>query len=164
MEVFGYKCFNKDLTNIYGNKFEIGKKHKVEGKIKFGTKGNGFHFCKNIEDTFRYFNTTDGICVCEVSGSGEIITVNDEYNEYFDMYCAGELTIIRKLDRTEIIKKGLMLSPAKAIRFISTFKLSEEEIELFKIKFQNDVSILRAIDYYQENDMEVYKRAFSKTR
>lgn len=58
MEVLGYKCFNKDLTNSYGTIFEIGQIYTIQGDIKFGTKGNGFHMCKRLEDTLRYF---DGI-------------------------------------------------------------------------------------------------------
>ena len=50
MEVKGYKAFNKGLTNRYGRKFEIGKQYSLDGKISFGNDGNGFHFCKNIEE------------------------------------------------------------------------------------------------------------------
>ena len=57
MKVIGYKCFNKDLINHYGQKFEIGKIYIASGIIKFGTRGNGFHMCKNIEDCFRFFDT-----------------------------------------------------------------------------------------------------------
>lgn len=29
MEIIGYKCFNEDFTNRYGEKFEIGKTYNV---------------------------------------------------------------------------------------------------------------------------------------
>ena len=55
--MLGYKCFNENLTNRYNTKFEIGKIYHVNGNIKFGNNGNGFHICKNLEDTLRYFNS-----------------------------------------------------------------------------------------------------------
>ncbi len=54
--MIGYKCFNSDLTNRYGSKFEVGKTYHAKGDIKFGNNGNGFHMCKNMEDTLRYFD------------------------------------------------------------------------------------------------------------
>ena len=33
MEIKGYKAFNKDMTNMYGKKFEVGKTYSVNGKI-----------------------------------------------------------------------------------------------------------------------------------
>ena len=57
--IYGYKCFNSDMTNRYGKKFELGKVYSTDGKVKFGNSGNGFHFCKNIEDTLRYFSLSD---------------------------------------------------------------------------------------------------------
>ena len=51
----GYKAFNKDLTNRYGSEFVEGTTYRVEGELKFGNNGNGFHFCKRLEDTLRYF-------------------------------------------------------------------------------------------------------------
>ena len=57
--------FNDDLTNRYGTKFEVGKTYHANGDIKFGNDGNGFHMCKNIEDTLRYFDAfNDNIRIC----------------------------------------------------------------------------------------------------
>ena len=51
-----YKCFNKGLINLYGRQYEIGKLYHDEGDISFGDKKHGFHVCKNLEDTFRFFD------------------------------------------------------------------------------------------------------------
>ena len=94
MAIVGYKCFNKDLINRYGKKFEVGKIYIASGILMFGNKGNGFHLCKNIEDTFKFFDTSNkDICVCKVTGSGNIIKYDDEDTEYFDMYCVEEIKI-----------------------------------------------------------------------
>lgn len=165
MEIFGYKCFNKNLINSYGKKFSVGKIYVASGIIKFGTCGNGFHICKNIEDTFRYFDTSkNDICVCEVIGSGKIDECHDEYNEYFDMYSVEKLKIIRQLTREELIQIGLNLHELRAIRFVSTLSLCIDEISLFKEKFNKSRDVLNAIAYYQENDKEIYNKEFKKNR
>ena len=79
MDIIGYKCFNKGLLNRYGKKFSVGKIYVTDGMLKFGTRGNGFHICKNIEDTFRYFNSLkNDVDVCLVKGSGDFIEYSDE--------------------------------------------------------------------------------------
>lgn len=157
MEIRGYKCFNKDFTNRYGRKFSIGQIYVAPGIIKFGNNGNGFHLCKNIEDTFRYYDTSN-IIVCEVIGSGEYVEYSDEYNEYYDMYSVEKLQIIRELSREEIIDIGLDLNEIRIKRFISTFKLKPKEINLFKDKFSKYKDVLDFISYYQENNKDIYNQ------
>ena len=157
--IFGYKCFNKGLTNRYGYKFEVGKEYIRTGEIKFGNNGNGFHFCKNIEDTFRYFNAMEEeIEVCLVIGDGACEKYEDTYNEYYDLYSVEKLKIVKVLTREEIINIGINLDEIRVKRFIQGFKLNSQEIELFKDKFQNNISVINVILYYQDKDKEVYKR------
>ena len=157
MKVKGYKCFNKDLTNRYGTKFCVGQIYIASGIVKFGN--NGFHMCKNIEDTFRYFDTTNkDIRICEVIGSGNYTEHSDEYYGYYDMYSVEKLEIIKELSREEIIEKGLHLKEQRAERFVSTLTLTKEEISLFKEVFKNNQRILKAIAYYQENDKQAYTK------
>ena len=155
MEVIGYKAFNKDLTNRYGKKFEVGKIYIAPGAIKFGNEGNGFHLCKNIEDTFRYFEP-ENMTVCKVIGSGEMDEGIDHYYGFYEMYAVEKIEIIKELSRLEIIELGLDLNELSARRFISLFPLTKEEIILFKTKFKKDPIVLEAISYYQENDKKVY--------
>lgn len=155
--ILGYKCFKKDLTNRYGTQFEVGKTYQISGQIKFGNNGNGFHLCTNLEDTFRYFDTfSEDVCICEVKGLGENIIYNDEYYGYYDMYAVEKIEIIRIISREEIIKLGLNLIDIRAIRFIQGYKLTNEEINLFKEKFKNFPNILKAIAYYQEGNLNIY--------
>lgn len=156
--VEGYKCFNSDLTNRYGEKFEVGKVYSKEGTIKFGNDGNGFHICANLEDTLRYFDGFNEIKIAKVILTGTIVCHEDEYNGYYDMYAGEYLYIEKVLTRQEIIDYALSLSNYRINRFISLFRLNEEEIKLFKEKFKNDQSILDTIAYYQENDHNVYKK------
>lgn len=164
MKIKGYKCFNKNLVNRYGKEFAVGQIYIARGILKYGNDGNGFHLCKNIEDTFRFFDTSKkDICICEVIGSGKMLEREDCENEYFDMYCVEKLEIIKQLTREEIISTGLALNQYRVKRFISTLSLTPKEIELFKQKFYDDGDILDAIAYYQEGNLEIYNKVFQKT-
>lgn len=163
MEVIGYKCFNKGLTNRYGKKFSVGKIYLCPEIIKFEKNGNGFHLCKNIEDTFRYFDTFNNeVDVCLVKGIGKINESFDDYNCYYDMYCVEKMEILKHLNRTEIINLGLNLHPIRAKRFVSSFKLTLDEIKLFKEKYKTEIDVIDAIAYYQEGDKKVYERKYIK--
>lgn len=161
MEVKGYKAFNKGLTNRYGRKFEIGKQYSVDGNISFGNNGNGFHFCKNIEDTLRYFDGVDGeVEIAEVIGTGEIVTNEDEYNGFYDMYAAKTITISKKIERKKLVNMFLtkITSEPRVVRFVQLFRLTEKEIEMFKLKYAGSIMIMDAIAYYQEGQTDVYEK------
>ena len=91
-------------TNHYGKKFEVGKIYIAPGIIKFGTNGNGFHMCRNMEDTFRYFDT-ENMTVCKVIGSGEMDEGFDHYYGFYEMYAVKRLKILKELSRLEIIEQ-----------------------------------------------------------
>lgn len=153
----GYKCFNEDFTNRYGFKFSVGKIYITDSHVKF--RSRGFHFCKNLEDTFRYFDAFNlKIKICEVVGSGNITTYSDEYYGYYDMYSCEKLEIKHELNRKEIIDYGLSLDYTKVSRFIQGLKLTKEEIDKFKQRYKNYINVIQAIEYYQENKLYVYER------
>lgn len=164
--VFGYKCFNKDLTNRYGVQFEVGKIYSVTGEVRFGNQGNGFHMCTNFEDTFRYFDCFNKeVTVCEVKGMGNLCGWNDLYNGYYDMYACENLEIIRIIEREELVDMGLNLNEVRVARFIQGYRLTSKEIQLFKEKFLNYYKVLDTIAYYQEGDKDVhYRRVFSRKK
>ena len=159
--VIGFKCFNKGLVTRYGNVLEVGKEYTSKNEPKFGK--SGFHFCKNMEDTFRYFDAfNDEVDVCIVEGSGKIECYNDEYYGYYDMYCSEKIKILQKLSREEVIYHAMTLYEKGVERFVSTFGLTKEEIKLFKDRFFYSRCVINAIAYYQENDKEVYQRTLDK--
>lgn len=160
--MIGYKCFNKDMTNRYGVQFKVGEIYHTIGEIQFGNNGNGFHICSNMVDVFRYYNAmNEEVSVCEVKGSGEMITFNDEYYGYYDMYSVECMEIVREIDRNEIINMVLRMNEFNVLRFIQLFKLNSFEIELFEEKYSEFISILLAIDYYQNGILDVYKKYYS---
>ena len=159
MSIIGYKAFDKNLVNRYGTKFQVGKIYIAEGIVKFGNNGNGFHLCKNMEDTFRYFDAMEKeIDVCKVSGSGDIVEYCDEYYGYYDMYAVSELEILSKLSRKEIIDYALRLNDIRLKRFLSGYKLNDEELELFIKKYKDNISVKQVIDYYQKKELDAFTR------
>ena len=130
MEKKGYKAFKKGLVNHFGKEFELNKEYSVSGDIKFGNSGNGYHFAERPEDTLRYFLNEDE-----------------------------KITIDRIVERKKLILMFLeMSSNIRVERFLKSYHLTEEEINLFKKKFEKNLSIQDIIAYYQEGDKDVYQR------
>ena len=163
MKLDGYKAFNSDMTNRYGKKFEVNKLYVVDGSIKFGVNGNGYHFCKRLEDTLRYVDGMHSkIKIAKITAYGDCVEYYDDYYGYYDMFAAKAIEIKEVLSRNKIIEKYLETDENRTIRFIQGFKLLPDEIELFKIRYCSNKRILDAIAYYQENDKDVYLREKGK--
>ena len=161
MEIIGYKCFNKDLTNNYGLKFEVGKTYTTTNKVEF--KKNGFHMCKRLEDTLRFFDfKNNNISICLVKGSGNIKEGIDEYYGYYEMYSVETIEIIKELTRKEIIDYAINLNTDCIKRFITCFSLTSIEISYFKEKFKNNNQIIDYIEYYQEQKLDTFKKRYKK--
>lgn len=158
-----YKCFNSDLTNRYGTKFEVGKTYHANGAIKFGNNGNGFHMCQRLEDTLRYFDAMGNeVAICEVTGYGACDKGEDTIYDYYDMYAYENMTINKRLSREEIINYALQATGNRAQRFVTLYRLTPEEMILFEKKFEYDFSIGLAIDYYQRGIKDAYERKRKK--
>ena len=154
----GYKAFYNNMQNHYGMHFVEGETYSVEGPIEFGTKGNGFHFCKRLEDTLRYVPAMEEeVSIAEVTSLAEYVEHIDDYYAYYDLYVTRKLRIDRILSRKEIINMFLIdMDDDRIIRFVSGFKLTPEEIELFKLRYAENSHIIKAILYYQEGNKDVY--------
>lgn len=83
-----YKAFDRDLK-CRGMQYEIGKVYVFDGK-PIPCK-QGFHFCKNINDVYRFYNTSEDTRVCEVKPLGEIAT-DDGIK-----FCTNELEIVKEI-------------------------------------------------------------------
>ena len=162
----GYKIFNSKQENRYGYKMEKGKTYSVKGNLSYGICGNGYHFCKNLSDVFRFKDTKyNDFLVAHVIGSGKIITYNDEYYGYYDLYSCEKLFIKDFLKREDIIIKMLNETDTFSLKnFITTFTMTKEEIALFKEKLKNNIELINLIAYYQEKDLKVYEKIYLKRR
>ena len=157
MTIKGFKAFNANMTNRYGKLFEEGKSYSVVGDPSFGLKGNGFHFCKNIEDTFRYFDPND-CTIAKVTGSGKIAEGFDNDNDYYDMYACTDIYINHIMSRDEVIDTILNLKMERRVcRFIVTgYKLNKEEILSFRNKYKDSLVVNQYIDYYLCGNKNVF--------
>lgn len=161
----GYKAFNGDMTNRYKVPFAEGETYSVEGPLSFGIRGNGYHFCKRLEDTLRYFSAFDQeIKIAEVTSIDEAIEYSDEYYGYYEMYVARTLTIDKILTREEIISMFLDAYDEQVVRFLNGYKLTNEEIEIFRLKYASKRKVQLALSYYQEGYEETYYKEYKLER
>lgn len=84
----GYKAFTKDLT-CRDMQYEIGKTYEMEAKPIICEQG--FHFCKNIADVYKFYEMSDDTRICEISATGEIDTEDNI------KYCTNKIEIIREI-------------------------------------------------------------------
>lgn len=163
--ILGYKAFNDDCTNRYGQKFEVGKIYdSCDEVIKF--RSTGFHFCKNLEDTLRYYDGFSNIKIAEVVGIGKIDYYEDNYYGYYNMYSAERMYILKFLSREEIyqyildIAKNSSLFTDRVIRFVEGYKINDEERNGLISAVSDDNQrkrLVKAIKYYQDGIKDVYK-------
>lgn len=155
--VRGFKAFSGDMNNRYGKHFKEGERYSVLGPAVYGTQGNGYHFCERLEDTLRYVDgMDDDIQIAEVVGYGDVVESFDNYYGYYDMYVASNIQIVKVLSREEIIRRGLNMPEYRSERFVKGYRLTDDEIDMFKRKFKGNSNVLRAIAYYQEGDSDAY--------
>ena len=74
------------------------------------------------------------------------------------MYCTDIIRIDRVLERDEIVSMFLDKNNLRVMRFIKGFKLTPNELDLYKLTYESDSCVMNAIAYYQEGDKEVYER------
>ncbi len=158
-----YKCFKKGLVNRYGVKFELNKMYHTDGEISFGNDGNGYHMCTYLEDTLRYFNAMNGeVEICLVDGSGKYIKRDDEDNDFFDMYAFENMVILHVYSRSEIFEYAINLPEYRLKRFISLYKLTDDEKSRMIDKYNGNSDILKYIDYYQNGNKEAFSNGDKK--
>lgn len=152
----GFKAFNKGLINRYGFTFKEGESYSSFGEVRF--KKNGFHFCRRLEDTLRYFDGFNDIDIALVSGYGDIAVFEDDYYGYYDMFACSNIRINKVLSREEIIESMLFsnLSCDRIKRFVAGYKLNDSEIDY--LLDSSDEDIIRFIKYYQMGDKDVFER------
>ena len=153
--MLGFKAFDDDLINRYGQKFELEKEYILDGEIKFGSRG--FHFCTNLEDTLRYVDGTSAI-ITIVESLGNLQKYDDEYNGYYDMFVTNKIKIIKVLTKEDILKYMFKLPEFRIIRLISLyFQFSEDDLQMLEMLYLNNDNVMKAIRYYQRNELDAYK-------
>lgn len=103
----GYKVFNSDWT-CRGFQYEVGKTYEMNDEPIICIQG--FHFCIDPKDCFRYYDFWDDVKIAEIEALGDID------REYMDSKCCtNKIKIIRELSlkdakiETEIIREKAVL-------------------------------------------------------
>ena len=86
--MIGYKAFNKDLT-CRGFQYEIGQTYSMEESPVPCERG--FHFCKSIAETYKYYNMSDNTRICKIEALGEVQTDDDK------KYCTNVIKILEEI-------------------------------------------------------------------
>lgn len=91
----GYKAFDKDLI-CRGVQYEIGKTYEMEGKLIICKKG--FHFCKTIGDTYKFYPMDGNTRICEIEALGAIATENGT------KFCTNKIKIVKEVTDSTLRK------------------------------------------------------------
>lgn len=147
----GFKAFNQDLTNRYGQKFEKGKIYRAD---------KGFHMCVKFEDCFRFFDSENSV-LTKIEASGQIIPTtsqSDEYYGYDEKYTCEYIEITKLLNREDILNMAINLNDIRVLRFLQLYKLNEEEQNLFEETYPKlNRKVLQYYDYYQKGNKNAFK-------
>lgn len=87
-EMIGYKAFNKDLT-CRGFQYKIGQTYKLDCE-PIPCK-QGFHFCKTIAETYKYYSMSENTRICKIEAIGDINT-DDNIK-----YCTNKIVICEEI-------------------------------------------------------------------
>ena len=110
--VKGFKGTDKDMS-CKGYRYELGKQFDLDEGVEPDICHTGFHFCKNLENVFRYYNIGDGHRFFEVEALVKKSDLNPEQRKnnagYLlphinnnDKYSAKSIRFIRELTINEV--------------------------------------------------------------
>ena len=154
--IYGYKAFYKGLINNEGEKFCEGETNYKDGEGYFYDRK--YLFCEKLEDAISFVNSFENdIEVAKVSSTD---ASDDLLSAPFGgsiRYISSSLKIEKVLSRKEIIDS--MLLNGDMNKFISLYKLSDEEINYILDKYDGSIDyISRYIDRYQKGEKDAFVR------
>ena len=91
-KIKGYKAFTKNLT-CRGMQYEIGEIYEMEDSPICCKQG--FHFCKNLSDVYKYYDMSEDTRICEILAIGEIDSADES------KYCTNKIKIVREIKSSE---------------------------------------------------------------
>lgn len=90
-----YKAFNPDMT-CRGFQYEVGQTYEMDEEPHVCR--HGFHACRYIEDTLRFYLPYDKPIICEVELLGDLSYTLDKTK-----IATNKIRILRQLSREEVI-------------------------------------------------------------
>lgn len=148
----GFMCFYEDMTDLQNDSYEIGKTYKEEDK------GKKYVIYENLEDSLRnYHAEINDVIICIVEGLEGGRKIEDTQSEYIERYEFEKIKILKEVPREFIIEYALNLYEFRLMRFLQSFKLTDEEKDKFRLKFGSDLRMKSTIDYYINGKKDAYK-------
>lgn len=86
----GYKVFNSDWTCYDGFQYEVGKTYEMNDEPIICKQG--FHFCTDPKDCFRYYHIWNDIKIAKVEALGDINRVSTD-----SKCCTNKIKIVKEL-------------------------------------------------------------------
>ena len=154
--MIGYKAFNSDGTNRYGEKFEIDKKYHVDGDIvaRFGLEGNGYYYCTTLADVFRFF-PPDDVKVGLIEATGQIDRSHDEYNDY-EIFACSDMKLLRYMSRQEVLNMILLEGRYSIEKAIKTYEFTPEEKDIVLDEVRGDFQLMGEVLWYCFDKTDLY--------
>lgn len=163
VEINVFKAFKEDLTNKYGQSFEVGVVYSKSNRVlKFGKNGSGYHVSVQLADTFRFFNPCRDNVYCEVVGFGNMVQQDNYLYRSDTMYVVEKMKIIKIMTREDIFRYVLHSSIDEFRRFLALYPFNKEELELLKLwvleKNEEYKKLFYEASLYQTGDSSSFKR------
>lgn len=113
--VKGFKGTDKDMRCKGDYQYEFGKQFDLDADVEPVTCSKGFHFCKDLESVFRYYNIGDGNRFFEVealvkksdlepTGLVQWSKMYISVTNYDDKYAAKSIRFVRELTADEVFE------------------------------------------------------------
>ena len=98
--VKGFKGTDKNMQCKGNYQYELGRFFDMNSGDDVELCYSGFHFCKNLENVFRYYSIGDGNRFFEV----EALVKKSDWDTYDDKYAAKSIHFIRELTVDEVFE------------------------------------------------------------
>ena len=99
--IYGYKALDKNLCASMGNgmQFEIGRTYEAKGILESCI--NGFHFCKNLEDTLNYYNPSENenLRFIKIKAYGKVLSDDESLKQLCQ-----KIKVVKELSKKEFLK------------------------------------------------------------
>lgn len=113
--VKGFKGTDKDMRCRGDYQYELGKQFDLDTNVEPAVCSKGFHFCKKLENVFRYYKIGDGNRFFEVealvkksdfepTGFGKWSKTYVSFSNCGDKYAAKSIRFIRELTVDEVFE------------------------------------------------------------
>ena len=158
--VKGFKGTDKNMQCKGNYQYELGRFFDMNSGDDVELCYSGFHFCKNLENVFRYYGIGDGNRFFEV----EALVKKSDWDTYDDKYAAKSIHFIRELTVDEVFEA---VTNKDVLEWTEDWKKRAIETSIQSVRMEIREFELWAAGYspafskYIARDTSRYKRAIA---